>query len=194
MEPFILALLEDRGGKVRLGKGFAASHSYSSSGLPVEGLIFPNFLDHRLRAHLMASNQPGLCITDMGTRAAILAKLSAKGYSTIFTGDGIIRADVYAVLAAYTSLGMEKEFRLEVLRFGVRAPRASQVTSLQEHESPYARPIVEGKPLDVKDNALFVHILPFLASFKRSYAIRSCPYCALCSVLSMMSFWSSSSS
>jgi hypothetical protein len=141
----------------------------------------------------MASNQPGLCITDMGTRAAILAKLSANGYSTTFTGDGIIRADVYAVPTTYTSLGMEKEFRLDVLRFGVRAPPASHATSLQEHESPYTWPVVEGKPLDVKDNALFVHILPFLALFKHSNAIRSCPYGALCSVLAMMSFWSSSS-
>lgn len=90
---------------------------------------------------------------------------------TIFTGDGTIRADVNAVLAAYTSFGMEKEFRLEVLRFGVRAPRASQVTSLKEHESPYALPIVKGKPLDVKDNAFLAHERRSLPLSKGPYAI-----------------------
>jgi hypothetical protein len=68
----------------------------------------------------------------MRTRAAILTKLSVKGQLTILDGDGTMRADVYATPTTYASLGMEKEFRLEALRFGVGTPRASQGTPFEE--------------------------------------------------------------
>lgn len=68
-----------------------------------------------------------------------------------------MRAGVQAILAIYTSFRMEEELRLGGLRFGVRAPRAPQGTSLQEDEGTYAWSVVEGEPLDIKDNAFSAH-------------------------------------
>jgi hypothetical protein len=66
---------------------------------------------------------------------------------------GAARTDSDAGSAGDAARGEEPDFRIGMLPFGVVAPETVQWASLEENCRSYARPVVEGEPLNVKHHA-----------------------------------------
>jgi hypothetical protein len=163
MDALVLAAFEQGEREFGLAQEFAAGNRDAAAGFLEKRHVAADALHDFVDGVIGAAHIQGLGGASLCARAAVIALravgadelyLSASVESGfLFTGCyGFMRAHVKASPTFFDPDALDFhpiQFRLESLRFGAVAPRASQRAPLKEKRQAYTGSIVDGKTLDV---------------------------------------------
>ncbi len=99
--------------------------------------------------------RPGIACC--GACARPVAAFPVKRVNAVIELMGTAGTGFDAGSAGDAARGEEPDLGIRVLPFGVMAPETVQCTALEEYGRSYAGPVVEGKPLYVKNHASSGH-------------------------------------
>ena len=160
---FSLKLGDERLREVRLDHAFTAGDGDAAAGFLVEidvleaGLVY--FVDSLQLAlarqcaagtflyAFQAAGAPGVVDED-----ALFGVITGSGH-----GNGLFRADLNTPVAVQAVLAPVHDLDPGTLGFRVGTPFAAEGTSLEKDRGPYTRTVVDGKLLNIKNNALGFH-------------------------------------
>ena len=180
MEPLLLTNPEQRGHKIALHQRVAARDGDAAARALVVALVPPDdlhalFHRHRLApllegigGALLRADQtiPALCPINGSQPARRKAEDLALG-AAVLAGAAGFAANAFGAVNAH--LGLQRP------AFGVGAPLAPQGTAFQEEFRPHAGAVVDGKALDIEDDAGILHSrspLFFSLFFLRLFLLR----------------------
>ena len=152
-----LALLEDLQRKILAQCRLASREGDPAAGRLVEWFVRENLRHHLIKRHCPSFHLEGAGKARFDAESAQLTVFAEKDMRPVIHFMGMIGTGEHALAAGDASFREVAEFRFRVLTFGIVAPEAIHGASLQEHGRAYARTVVQGEALNIKNNLSSVH-------------------------------------